>query len=318
LTSSLARYLIRRSLQSALILLLVSMLSFGIMRIAPGGPAQFYDDPQISPAVREQMLESFGLNDPMPIQYAKWLGNLFRLELGYSFIDRRPVAEKIAERIPATFQLSLTAFVMGLLGIPLGIYAALHRGHWQDQVIRVFTVVGNALPHWWLGLILLVVLGSWMSLVPLGGMFTVGNDTLANRLWHLALPSFIGALGGWISLSRFVRSELLDVLGQDYIRSAHAKGLEGRVVLYSHALRNALLPLVTMFGGVLAGLFSGGVLFEITFSWPGLGRMAVDAAYQRDYPVLMALNMFGAALVIVGYLLADIAYGWADPRVRYS
>jgi peptide/nickel transport system permease protein len=149
-------------------------------------------------------------------------------------------------------------------------------------------------------------------------MYTVGDGSLGDRLWHLALPALIGALGGWIGFSRFVRSEILDVLGQDYVRTAHAKGVDARTVLVRHALRNALIPLVTILGASLAGLFSSSVLFETTFSWPGLGRMSVDAANQRDYPVLMALTIIFSSLVILGNLLADLAYGWVDPRVRYE
>jgi peptide/nickel transport system permease protein len=318
MTSGLARYIVRRSLQSVLLLLLITVLSFAIMRLAPGGPAQFLDDPRIGPEYRERLLESFGLRDPLPIQYLKWLGNVVRLDFGYSFVDRRPVIEKIAERIPASFQLSIASLVLGLLGIPLGVYAAVRRGRWQDQAIRVFTVFGNAVPHWWLGLMLLILTASTIRIFPLGGMYTVGDGSLGDRLWHLALPALIGALGGWIGFSRFVRSEILDVLGQDYVRTAHAKGVDARTVLVRHALRNALIPLVTILGASLAGLFSSSVLFETTFSWPGLGRMSVDAANQRDYPVLMALTIIFSSLVILGNLLADLAYGWVDPRVRYE
>jgi peptide/nickel transport system permease protein len=318
MSPGLARYIVRRSLQSVGLLLLITVLSFGIMRLAPGGPAQFLDDPRIGPEYREILLESFGLRDPLPVQYLKWLWNVVRLDFGYSFIDRRPVIEKIAERVPASFQLSIASLLLGLLGVPLGIYAALRHGRWQDQVIRVFTVFGNAVPHWWLGLMLLILMASTFRIFPLGGMYTIGDGSLSDRLWHLALPALIGALGGWIGFSRFVRSEMLDVLGQDYIRTAQAKGLGARAVLVRHALRNALIPLVTILGSSLAGLFSSGVLFETTFSWPGLGRMSVDAAYQRDFPVLMALTVIFSALVILGNLLADIAYGWVDPRVRYE
>jgi peptide/nickel transport system permease protein len=317
-TSGLGRYVVRRSIHSVFLLLLISLIAFSIQRLAPGGPLQFLDDPRIGPEYRAQVLESFGLNEPMPVQYAKWLWNVVRLDFGYSFIDRRPVIEKIFERVPASLQLALASFLLGLLGIPLGVYAAIHRGRWQDQTIRVLTVFGNAVPHWWLGLMMLILMASTLRILPLGGMQTVGDGSLPDRLRHLALPALIGALGGWIGYSRYVRSEVLDVLGQDYIRTAYAKGLGGRVVFLGHALRNALLPLVTMFGGILTLLLSGSVLFETTFSWPGLGRMVYDAALQRDYPVLMALTVLSSALVIAGNLLADVAYGWADPRVRYE
>ncbi len=312
------RFLIRRLIQSAFILLGVSVLNFALMRAAPGGLVSLYGDPRISPSTIQRLEEQFGLHDPIPVQYLKWLGNAVRLNFGVSLIDQRPVVEKIGERLPATIQLSLAAMVLGLLGIPLGAYAALHRGGLGDNVIRLFTVFGNAVPHWWLGLMILVISANTVRLFPLGGMYTQGDGSLVDRLWHLALPAMIAAMGGWIGYSRYMRSEMLEVLGQDFVRTARAKGLPERLVLLRHVLRNALIPVVTIMGGTLAALVSGSVLFESTFSWPGIGRMAVQAAFQRDYPVLMALNMLGAVLVILGNLLADLAYGWVDPRVRYD
>jgi peptide/nickel transport system permease protein len=264
------------------------------------------------------MLRSYGLDEPIYIQYGKWLWNVTRFDFGYSFVDRRPVIDKIVERVPASFQLSIGAFLLGLLGVPLGVFAALRRGRWPDQVVRLFTVAGNAVPHWWLGLMLLVFSATYIRIFPLGGMVSEGDGSLPDRLWHLALPWLVGALGGWIGYSRYVRSEMLDILSQDYIRTAQAKGLASKAILYGHALRNALIPLTTMFGPTLVGLLSSSALFEITFSWPGLGRMAVDAAFQRDFPVLMGLATIFSFLGIMGNLLSDVAYGWVDPRVRYE
>ncbi len=312
------RFFVRRLIQSVFILLGVSMLSYGLMASAPGGLTQFYADPRIRPETIQRLEEQLGLHDPIPVQYLKWLGNAVRLNFGYSFIDQRPVVDKIGERLPATIELSLAAILLGLLGIPLGVWAAMHRGSWIDNVIRIFTVIGNAVPHWWLGLMILVLSANTLRLFPLGGMYTPGNDTLLDRLWHLALPATIAAMGGWIGYSRYMRSEVLEVLGQDFVRTARAKGLREGIVLSRHVLRNALIPVVTLLGGILAALVSGGVLFESTFSWPGIGRMAVAAAFQRDYPVLMALNLLTSSLVIFGNLLADVAYGWVDPRVRYD
>jgi peptide/nickel transport system permease protein len=312
------RFLARRLIQSVFILLGVSVLSYGLMRLAPGGLVAMYANPRINQATIQRLEEQFGLNDPIPVSYVKWLTSAARGNFGISFIDQRPVVDKIAERLPATIELSLAALLLGLLGIPLGVFAAMHRGSWVDNLVRVFTVVGNAVPHWWLGLMILVVSANTIRIFPLGGMYTQGNDTLLDRLWHLALPATIAAMGGWIGYSRYMRSEVLEVLGQDFVRTARAKGLGERIILVRHVFRNALIPIVTLMGGVLAALVGGSVLFENTFSWPGIGRMAVQAAFQRDYPVLMALNMFSALLVILGNLLADIAYGWVDPRVRYE
>jgi peptide/nickel transport system permease protein len=316
-----ARYVVRRLVQSVFLLLGVSILSFAIMRIAPGGPALFVgggENPRVSADYRRQIEEAYGLRDPLPVQYARWLWNVAHLDFGRSYIDQRPVIEKIAERIPASFQLALASFLLGLLGIPLGIYAALRHGGLGDQALRLLTVVGNAVPAWWLGLMILILSASTIRIFPLGGQYTIGDGSVPDRLWHLALPAIIGATGGWITYSRFVRAEMLDVLGQDYVRTARSKGLPANVVLVRHALRNALLPLATMFGGILSLILSGSLLFEITFSWPGLGRLTVDAAYQRDYPLLMASTVLGSILVILGNLLSDISYAWVDPRVRYD
>lgn len=314
------RYVVRRSIQSVFLVLGVTVLAFGVMRAAPGGPSSFMgdDNPRISPEYRRQIRESYGLDQPLPIQYLRWLGSVARLDFGRSFIDQRPVMDKIAERIPASFQLALASYLLGLLGIPLGIYAATRRGRTGDQLVRLLTVIGNCVPHWWLGLVILLVSASTVNIFPLGGMYTIGKGDLLDRLWHLALPATIGAMGGWITYSRFVRAELLDVLGQDFVRTADAKGLPARVVLIRHALRNALMPLATMFGGIVGLIVSGSVLMEITFSWPGLGRLTVEAAFQRDYPLLMASFVIASILGIIGMLLSDITYAWVDPRVRYE
>lgn len=312
------RYVVRRGIQSLFLIFGISLLSFFLMHAAPGGPVSMLEDPKMKPEVIAEIRRSFGLDDPVPVQYVRWLWGVVRLDFGRSFADNRPVMDKILERVWPTFQLSLASFILGLLGIPLGIYAALRRGSWADNVIRVFIVIGNAVPHWWLGLMILLISASTVRLFPLGGMYTPGQDSLLNRLWHLALPATIGAMSGWIVFGRFLRSEVLEILRQDYIRTAHAKGLSWPVVLRRHTLRNALIPVVTILGGSLAGLFSGAVLLETTFSWPGMGRLAVQAAFQRDYPLLMALTIVFSFLVILGNLLADLAYGLVDPRVRYD
>jgi peptide/nickel transport system permease protein len=261
-----ARFLARRLIQSVFILLGVSILSYGLMRLAPGGLVAMYANPRINQATIQRLEEQFGLNDPIPVSYVKWLTSAARGNFGISFIDQRPVVDKIAERLPATIELSLAALLLGLLGIPLGVFAAVHRGSWVDNLVRVFTVVGNAVPHWWLGLMILVVSANTIRIFPLGGMYTQGNDTLLDRLWHLALPATIAAMGGWIGYSRYMRSEVLEVLGQDFVRTARAKGLGERIILVRHVFRNALIPIVTLMGGVLAALVGGSVLFENTFS----------------------------------------------------
>lgn len=309
------RYVARRLVQSFFLLLGISLLTFTITRLAPGGPETLIEDPNVSPAYLEQLRESYGLNDSIPVQYFKWVRNMAMLDFGRSFEDNRPVLNKIIERVPATLQLSGTGFLLGLLGIPLGILAARGRGKRADNIIRVFTVIGQAIPHWWLGLMILIATAPF-GIFPLAGMGNPNADNfLLERLHHLLLPSLISALSGWIVYSRYMRTSMLETLEQDYVRTARAKGLSERHVM-SHAIRNALLPIITVLGGSLAVFFSGSVLLETVFSWPGMGRMAVEAAFKRDYPVVMALTIIVSSLVIVGNLLADIAYAIADPRVR--
>lgn len=308
----------RRLIQSCLLLLGITLITFVISHLAPGGPTTLLEDPNILPEYVEQVRRDYGLDQPIPIQYFKWVGNLARLNFGRSFEDNRPVLDKIVERVPATLQLSVASFLLGLLGIPLGIQAALHRGRFIDNAVRVFTVVGQAVPHWWLGLMIIVFTASY-GIFPLGGIASPdAAHPWLDRLHHLALPAVIAAMSGWIVFSRYMRSEMLEVLQQDYVRTARAKGLREGHVIVRHAVRNALLPIITIFGNSLGHFFSGAVLFETVFSWPGMGRLAVQAAFRRDYPTVMALTVIFAALVIVGNLLADIAYGYADPRVRYE
>ena len=315
--TGLTRYAIRRGVQSIIILWGISILAFVIMHLAPGGPAAMLSqDPRVSPEVIKQINASFGLDQPIPVQYVKWVTSLLHGDFGRSFQDSRPVGEIILERLPATIILNITGLLLGLLGIPLGIYTALRRGSGFDHSVRILTVLSNAAPDWWIGLLILVFIAAPTHLLPLGGMYTIGKEyDILDRVWHLILPTAISALGEWILWSRFLRSEILEVIKQDYIRTARAKGVPERLVLNRHALRNALIPVVTIFSGSLAGIISGAVIFETVFSWPGIGRLAVTALYARDYPTVMALLMISSFLLLLGNLLADIAYTWVDPRV---
>ena len=312
------RYVVRRLIQSVFLLVGIATFNFVILHLAPGGPELVAEDPRLPKDYAAQQRRDLGLDQPLPVQYVKWLGRAARLDFGRSFTDRRPVSEKIIERIPNTLLLSGTSFVIGLLGIPLGVYAALRRGRPTDHGIRFFAAIGNATPHWWLALIILLISARTVHWFPLGGTETIGDGSLLDRLHHLLLPALLGGLGGWIGYSRLVRSQFLEVMNEDYVRTARAKGLAERPVIIGHALRNAMLPVVTSFGGVLTLALSGALLFEYTFSWPGMGRLAFEAASERDYPVLMALTVVSAALVIIGNLLVDVLYTFVDPRVKLT
>lgn len=310
-------FIIRRAMQSVMLLLGVTVLAFVLQRITPGGPEEFQLDPRLPADYAEQHRRDLGLDQPVPVQYAKWLANIVQGDFGRSFTDKRPVTDKILDRLPNTLLLSGAALLIGFLGIPLGVVAALRRGGVFDNVWRFVTVAGNAMPNWWLGLMLLVLSVNTVNWFPLAGTQTPGDGSILDRLHHLALPAFVLGTDGLLINSRFMRSEFLDVISQDYIRTARAKGLSERTVLYGHALRNALIVLITILGGVLVGLVTGAVLVENIFSWPGMGRLFFESALQRDYPVLMGITVLTAALIILGNFLADIAYGFVDPRIRY-
>ncbi|MBN1993254.1 MAG: ABC transporter permease [Anaerolineae bacterium] len=340
------RYIVRRSIQSFFLMLLATLIGFTIYQMAPGGPIQFLDDdPRVTSADYNRLARLYGLDRSIPMQYIAWLTGedwlprsptwrsgrclndadrcsrgIIRLDFGRSFSYKgRSTIEVIAERIPASFALGLASLIVGVVGgVPLGIYAALRRGKLPDHVIRVFTVLLNAVPHWWLGLLLLIFLGGYLRLVPLGGMQTIGDGSLLDRLHHLILPATVAAIGGWIGYSRILRFEMLEVLNQDYVRTARAKGLSERLVLWRHVLRNALMPFVTGLSGIFLLILSGSVLFEMVFSWPGMGRLFIAAVNARDYPVMMALFVIGSFLGILGILMVDILYSFVDPRVKYD
>ena len=346
---SLTRYLIRRGLQSIFLLWLATLIGFTVYQLAPGGPLQFLDeDPKRNQADLERLTTLYGLDRPVVVQYLAWLAGedwfawlpngqgwqsgrcrndagdcgrgIVRLDFGRSFyFAGESVISLIARRIPATFLLGFSSLLISVaVGIPAGIYAALHRGRWPDHLIRVTTVLVNTVPEWWIGLLLLIILGGFLGLVPLGGMETIGDGSLPDRLRHLLLPALVSAISGWISTSRIIRFEILEVLNQDYVRTARAKGLTNRTVVVRHVLRNAMLPFVTGLSGIFLLFLSGSILFELVFSWPGMGRLAVIAISSRDYPVMMGLFVITSFLGIVGVMMVDILYSFVDPRVKYE
>ncbi len=314
------RYIARRLVQAIPTFLGITIIAFAIIRLAPGDPLAVFEDARGTTA--EQMAElrkAYGFDRPLPIQYVEWLGRAVRLDFGRSFQTHLPAKDLILERIPATLQLTITALLIGLgLGVPSGMWAAINRTRWPDQLVRVFAVTGDSVPHFYLGLLAILFFSVQLRWLPAGGIVTLGAEPwdLADRLRHLILPSLVLATGFLAIFARFMRTEVLEVLGQDYIRTARAKGLRERGVLYGHALRNALIPVITVLGGSLPALLAGAATTEFVFSWPGMGRLAVDAAYARDYPVVMGLVLVASVLIIVGNILSDVLYAVADPRIQ--
>ena len=346
---ALTRYLIRRGLQSIFLLWLATLIGFTVYQLAPGGPLQFLDnDPKRTNADYERLVRLYGLDRPVGVQYLAWLAGedwftilpnspawqsgqcvqdasacsrgILRLDFGRSFYFKgESVIGLIEERIPATYLLGASSLLVSVLvGIPSGVYAALNRGRWPDHLVRITTVLVNTVPEWWVGLLLLIVLGGYLGLVPLGGIQTIGDGSLLDRVHHLILPALVSAIGGWISISRILRFEILEVLNQDYVRTARSKGLSQRAVIVRHVLRNALLPFVTGLSGIFLLFLSGSILFELIFSWPGMGRLAVEAINSRDYPVMMGLFVISSFLGIVGIMMVDVLYSFVDPRVKYE
>jgi peptide/nickel transport system permease protein len=312
-------YVARRIAQAALLLVAVSFVSYGIMNAAPGGPLAVYlHNPQVTPDKIDLLRQQLGLDRPWYARYAAWLGGLLQGHWGYSYYTGRPVLAMIGERLPATFMLMLAAFSLAIgLSIPAGLYAATHKYRLGDNVLSFGSFFAWAMPTFWFGLMLQLLLGVQLRLLPVAGMHEIGVTSAGDFVRHLVMPAIVLGLGAIASWSRYLRSSLLDTLNQDYIRTAHAKGLPERRVLRRHVLRNSLIPIVTLMGLDLPALFSGAVVTESIFGWPGMGRLFLSALNNRDYPLQMAGLMISAALLITGNLLADLTYAALDPRIKY-
>ena len=321
-------YAIRRVLQTIPILFIISVMLFFLVRTAPGGPlSAARRNPNVTEEQIQNLKVKLGLDKPLPVQYLKWMGDMLQGNMGESIKFRRPVSEMIAERIPNTLFLVGSAFLVTLLlAIPIGIYSARKPYSRFDYAMTTATFIGQSLPIYWLGLGLILIFSVVLknpvtgnSFFPSGGMNTIGKEgEFWDTAWHLVLP-VIALSAGWIAwYSRFLRSNMLDVMHEDYIRTARAKGLHEQPVFYKHALRNAILPLVTLIALDLPSLFAGALFVETIFSWPGMGRLFWDAARGRDYPILLGVVMITAVLIISFNILADLAYGWLNPQVKYG
>ena len=321
------QYIIRRVLRAIPLLFLISIASFALIQAAPGGPLAVYHSPNLKAEDIERIEDKLGLNDPLHVQYLKWLRNVLQGDLGNSFVTHRPVVAEIGDRILNTVYLMAVAFgVIMAVSVPIGVISALRQYSIFDIAVTTLTFIGQSLPTFWVGLILILIFFSWLKnpvtgspLLPAGGMKTVGAPfSIVDRLKHLILPVTMLSMT-WVAwYTRYLRSSMLEVIHQDYIRTARSKGLAERMVLYRHALKNAAIPLVTLVAMDLPYLFTGALYTEIIFSWPGMGRLYYASASRRDYPVLMAVIMISSTLIVVSNLLADIAYAYLDPRIRYD
>lgn len=313
-------YVIRRVLQSVPLLLAITLLSFALMKAAPGGPLSIYlENPDISKEDIAQLRAQLGLDDPVPVQYLKWVANLSRLDWGYSYVTHERVVDRIGQRLPNTLFLMSVALLLTLaIAIPIGVLAAVRQYSWFDYTATAGAFFGISMPVFWFGLLAILAFAVQLRWLPTSGMLTIGSDFDAlDRLRHLVMPAGVLALVSAAHYTRYIRGSMLEVIHQDYVRTARAKGLGERLVVMRHAFKNASLPFVTLLALDLPELFTGAVVTETIFAWPGMGRLYLDSVSRLDYSVLMAILTVSATLLVLSNLLADVLYAYLDPRIRY-
>lgn len=312
-----ARYIIRRLLQAFVLLFVVSVVTFMLIHSAPGGPS-LLANPDLTTEELATMTENLGLNDPLPVQYLRWLRNVVQGDLGTSYNSVEPVGDLIKDRLPNTLMLTGIALLVSIsIAIPLGVLSAVRRNSIIDRSVTAFSFIGISMPVFWLGIMLIILFSARWGWLPAGGMYTLGEDfSVVDRLKHMVLPMTVIVIANLASLVRYTRSGMITVLSEDYIRTARAKGLANRKVIFGHALRNALVPVVTVIGITLPNAVSGAAITETVFAWPGMGRLAVNAANTRDYPVVLGATLTVSVVVIASSLLTDLLYAYIDPRIR--
>ncbi len=329
-------YLTRRLLLIIPTFLGITLVTFLVIQLAPGDPAamklrlsadQAVMGDKVTQDIVEQTRKLYGLDKPIHIQYLIWLKRVVTFDFGNSFKDHRPVIEKIAERLPITIELNLISiFLVYLIAIPIGVMSAVKQGTLGDRIVTVGLFILYSLPNFWVAVLLIMFFGGgeFLNIFPIYGMATPGIETapllsrLADHLWHLILPVFCLTYGGFAALSRYQRASMLEVIRQDYIRTARAKGLPEKLVIFKHAFRNSIIPIVTLLGYLLPGMFGGSVIIESIFSIPGMGQLGFEAVLSRDYPVVLAIATIAALLTLIGLLVSDLLYVWADPRISYE
>ncbi|OQY27884.1 MAG: diguanylate cyclase [Candidatus Cloacimonetes bacterium 4572_55] len=319
------KYIIRRVFTSIPIILGVLTVTFFVINLTPGDPLAMYVNPEISPGIREIMAERFGLNDPLPIRYFKWIKNFLTGDFGHSYSHNRPVKDVLFDAVPHTLLLSSTSLLLSIItGIAIGVVSALKKYTIYDHLVTVLSFFIYAMPSFWLALMLIIIFSLKLRLLPASNVRSIDADTLTllpylwNRVQHAILPVFVLAIGNAASKGRYMRSSLLEVIRQDYIRTARSKGLPEFLVIWKHAMRNALIPIVTIAGLSIPFLLSGSLIVEVIFAWPGMGQVIINSIFNRDYPLVMATTFISAVMVIFGNLVADVFYSVLDPRIRFD
>lgn len=320
-------YITRRLLLMIPIIFGITLITFTVIHLAPGNPVEVQTEMSLkaSAQARENLKKLYGLDKPLHIQYFDWLKRFAKLDFGKSFVDGRKVIDKIIERIPITLTINILSLILiFIIALPIGILSATRQYSIFDKLSTIFVFIGFSTPTFWLALLLMILFGVNMGLLPISGIQSIdvsemGHfDRLLDWIKHLILPVGISAFGGIAGLSRYSRSSMLEVIRQDYIRTAKAKGLQEKKVIFRHAFRNALMPIVTILGLSVPGLIGGGVIFETIFAIPGMGQLFYSSTMSRDYPTIMGILVIGAILTLFGNLIADISYAFVDPRVRVS
>jgi peptide/nickel transport system permease protein len=312
-------YLIRRLLQTVVVLFFVSVAVFVIIRLVPGDPAVIMLGQEAPPGAADIVRRELGLDQPIPVQYAFWLRDVARGNFGVSWRSKQPALSLIARRVPATVTLTVAATVVALaVALPLGILSGTRPYSWLDNLCTVFSLFGVAMPSFWLGLMLILLFSVSLGWLPPTGWVPPNEGSAGESLKYLIMPAVTLGVGFAAPLTRFLRSGMLDVMGLDYMRTARAKGLSGRLLIMRHALKNALLPVVTVFGLFFGGLLGGAVLTESVFSWPGLGRLLVDSIEVRDYGVVQGVVLFVTLMFAFVNLAVDLSYAYLDPRIRFE
>lgn len=318
-------YLTKRLLLMIPLIFGITLITFIVIHLPPGSPVEVQTEMSLkaSAQAKENLKKFYGLDKPLHIQYIDWLKRLVTLDFGKSMVDGRKVSDKILETIPVTLIIeSLSLILIFIIAIPLGVYSATRQYSLFDKVSTVGVFIGFSMPEFWLALLLMILFGVQLGWLPISGIQSIdisemnSIERVIDWIKHLILPVGITALGGLASLSRYSRSSMLEVIRQDYIKTAYAKGLKERDVVYKHALKNALLPIITILGLSLPGLIGGSVIFEQIFSIPGMGRLFFSSVMARDYPTIMGILTIGAILTLIGNLVADISYALVDPRIR--
>lgn len=316
------RYIFKRFINLMPVIIVISICLFGIIKLTPGDSVGSNLDPRATAEQKAAERERLGLNDKIHIQYFKWAGRTIKGDFGESSLYKKPVKEVVPKFIWNSFMLNVSVYIFAfLISIPVGIICAVKRNSKTDSFWTVFSIIGISAPSFFFGLILIYIFSIKLDILPINGMITTGSTEtglarIKDIIYHMVLPAIVLTIGSLASLVRYVRTSMIDVISQDYIRTARSKGLKEKVVIYRHAFRNALIPIVTLVGLTIPGLFSGAVILEKVFVWPGIGNVLMDAISNRDYNLVMALNMFFAMLTLAGNLLADIGYALVDPRIK--